>query len=59
MEMNEMYFWFQLTNTKIINLGCLPKNGRSKKIQNVTILLILAMIALSDLRDWCIPYAWR
>ena len=55
MEINEMYFWFQLTNTKIINLGCLPKNGRSKKIQNVTILLILAMIALSDLRDWCIP----
>ena len=59
MEMNEIYFWFQLTNTKIINLGCLQKNGRSKKIQNVTILLILAMTALSNLRDWCIPYAWR
>ena len=40
MEMNEIYFWFQLTNTKIINLDCLPKNGRSK-IQNVIILLIL------------------
>ena len=43
MEMDEIYSWFQLTNTKIINLGCLPKNGRSKKIQNVTILLILAI----------------
>ena len=49
--MNEIYFWFQLRNIKIINLGCLQKNGRSKKIQNVTILLILAMTALSDLRD--------